>query len=306
MSENETASPKLKHVFLEFDPGSAQGGYGDIRKTFSAKTSNGTLIQGTEFYARNGKAYGAAEISLDTDRDGLIDTTISGRTGSDGLLVIDENSITEKINSIAELTGTNAYGQAIAQEKSLELHKLVNEVLDDKRVDADDFKKLKDFAEEALNAPKGFGSFQRRTASPVYATGDSLVDESNGTTVEGRATIKVDFDGNGTQETSLNARISEDGKASLIISNGNQQISLKDTALAKTVIETVVTAREDGEYSDPEKAKLAALARSAVQIAGLDKIAGSLQFAAADTASIGDLSPNGGGQGAGLGGSMAR
>jgi ABC-type antimicrobial peptide transport system permease subunit len=182
-----------------------------------------------------------------------------------------------------KILGDNTLSDGGTTAVSQKMFDLVHAVTEN--ATAANVKALQDFAQEGTNTL----SLTAPTQSQVYAVGDAFRNEETGKLIEGRGEIAVDMNGDGIKETRVTARLSEDGKTSLVVSNDSQKIIMNNSVLARDIIGDIADARANGSYSDPEKDKLINLARSAVQFAGLDNLAGSMQVAQADRGTLGDV-----------------
>lgn len=279
----------LKSTLIGFERGDTEN---NARVHFSVQAPDGTAVEGYESYIpqQSTTNFRGSGFSLDTDGDGLRDVEFDSYNGYNTTAISTLNPATGEMDLAGEfktsanvMLENNRLSDGGALDVSRRMFDLVHAAAENGTT-VDEVQALQDFAREGMNRV-GIAPLPQ---SQVFATGDAFRSEETGKLVEGRGEIAVDFDGNGTKESRVVARLAEDGNTSIIVSNSEQNVAIKDSALAENIISTIAEARANGSYSDTEKANLMELARSTLQAAGLGNMVGTMQVAQADRGTLGD------------------
>lgn len=278
----DRAGSFLRSTLIGFERGDTEN---NARVHFSVQAPDGTAVEGFESYIpqQSTTNFRGSGFSLDTDGDGLSDLEFNSYNGYNTTGISTLNPATGEMDLAGEfktsanvLLENNRLSDGGALDVTRTMFYLVHAAVENGTT-VDEVKALQDFARAGMNSV----GIAPPTQSQVFAIGDAFRSEETGKLVEGRGEIAVDFDGNGTKESRVVARLAEDGNTSLIVSNSEQKVVIKDSALAENIISTIADARANGTYSDTEKANLMDLARSALQAAGLGNMVGTMQVAQA-------------------------
>jgi hypothetical protein len=251
----------------------------NARLSFTAQTADGQNVEGyTSYVTQHGNdTYRAAGLGIDTDNDGLTDTWVDTHNGIGVTMVVTINPETGKREVVDYVRpGEDINNDRGSMQHAQATYTLVDGVLQDERIRPDELRSMIDFTKDSATNV----GIKPREQSPIYASGDAVIDERTGQLMEGRSTIRADLDGDGRKETTVTSRLNGN-QYTLEVETGQEKRVVGDPLLAKEMIATVATAREDAVYTDPEKAKMMALAQLAVKEAGLDKLA-PIQIAQAD------------------------
>lgn len=279
----------LRSTLIGFARGDTEN---NARVHFSVQAPDGTLVEGFESYIPEQSTtnfYGSG-FSLDTDADGLRDVVFDSYNGYNTTAISTLDPATGEMKLVGELKTSASVmleNSQLSDGSTLDVTRRMFDLVHaatENGITIHEVKALQDFAREGMSrigiAPPAL--------SQLYAIGDAHRSEETGKLVEGRGELAVDVDGNGTKESRVTARLTEDGNASLIVSKGAQKIVLNDRALTENIISTISDARADSNYSDAEKANLMDLARAALQAAGLGTMLGTMQVAQAGQGILGD------------------